>query len=219
VVVTVRDTEAAPDAVVALWKDLGLPRMAVDVFAPDEVGAVVRRALGGDVSSSLVDDLVRLSHGNPLLLRELVTAAVGSGALDQRDGVWVAAGPLVAPDDLPSTIAARLDRLAPRLRAGAELVAFAEPVGAAVIEELLDADVRGSRSGIWPPAGGTGPSCTGLRVVTRTRPRTTSSPRGWPKLRWRAEVASGRRWRCSASGPTSASWLPRRHTPRSWPPP
>jgi DNA-binding CsgD family transcriptional regulator len=141
-VVTVRDTEVPPDAVTALWKDLGLAKVVVEALLPDEVRAVVGRTLGGDVSSSLVDDLVRLSHGNPLLLRELVTAAVGSGALHRRDEVWVAAGSLVASDDLPATIAARLDRLPPRLRAGAELVAFAEPVGASIVEELLDADVR-----------------------------------------------------------------------------
>lgn len=141
-VVTVRDGEPAPDAVTALWKDLGIPRLGLTDLDGDEVSTALAEALAGDVSSSLVDELARLSHGNPLLLRELVDAATRTGAIGQRNGVWTAVGPLVGAGGLPATIAERLDRLPLRVRGGAELVALAEPVGASIVEELLDKDLQ-----------------------------------------------------------------------------
>jgi DNA-binding CsgD family transcriptional regulator len=141
-VVTVRDGESAPDAITALWKDLGVPRVRLDHLDRDEVGVTLSEALGGDVSSSLVDDLAQLSHGNPLLLRELVMAAERAGTVECHEGIWVATGSLVAVDDLPAVVAERLDRLPAAVRAAAELVALAEPVGAAVIEQLVTPEVR-----------------------------------------------------------------------------
>lgn len=142
-VVTVRDGEDVPDAVMALWKDLDVPRLAVAALDRAEVDEALRGTLG-EVSSALVDDLARLSHGNPLLLAELVTAAVAAGTIEQREQLWVARGPVVTAESLSSAITARLDGLAPAVRAGAELIALAEPVDAAVVESLLSDDVRGA---------------------------------------------------------------------------
>jgi DNA-binding CsgD family transcriptional regulator len=140
-VVTVRDGELAPDAITALWKDLRVPRVRLDHLDRDEVSVALSEALGGDVSSTLVDDLAQLSHGNPLLLRELTMAAQRAGTVKHHEGIWVATGPLVAVDDLPAVVAERLDRLPAAVRAAAELVALAEPVGAAVIEQLVPPEV------------------------------------------------------------------------------
>jgi ATP/maltotriose-dependent transcriptional regulator MalT len=141
-VVTARDGEPAPDAVTALWKDLGVPRVRLDELDRDEIAEALAEALGGDVSSSLVDDLTQLSHGNPLLLRELVMAAERAGTVQRRGGIWLATGPLVAVDDLPAAVAERLDQLPPPVRAAAELVALAEPVGAAIVEQLVPSEIR-----------------------------------------------------------------------------
>jgi DNA-binding CsgD family transcriptional regulator len=129
VVLTVRTTGPLP------WPWLrDLDRLTLGPLDPPEVADVLEQALGGPVESALAARLAELSQGNPLLLRELVDAAT----LHEANGVWRAAGPLVVADNLPAAIAARLDRLPPEVRATAELVALAEPVPAAALENLLE---------------------------------------------------------------------------------
>jgi DNA-binding CsgD family transcriptional regulator len=127
VVLTVRTTGPLP------WlRDLD--RVTLGPLTPAEVGEVLEQALDGPVETALAARLAELSGGNPLLLREIVDAA----ALHREQGVWRSNGPIVAANSLPAAIAARLDRLPPRIRATAELVALAEPVPAAVLDRLLD---------------------------------------------------------------------------------
>ncbi|WP_345571941.1 LuxR C-terminal-related transcriptional regulator [Nonomuraea rosea] len=117
------------------WRDLD--RIALAGLAEAEIAELLAAALGGQVESALPALLLRLSSGNPLLLRELVEAAT----FTETDGVWRLLQPIFEAANLPAAIAARLDRLAPGVRAAAELVALAEPVGAAILERLLDAEV------------------------------------------------------------------------------
>ncbi|WP_336203959.1 LuxR C-terminal-related transcriptional regulator [Nonomuraea sp. LPB2021202275-12-8] len=117
------------------WRDLD--RIALEGLTEGEIAEVLSAALGGQAESALPALLLRLSGGNPLLLRELVEAAT----FTETDGVWRLLQPIFETAGLPAAIAARLDRLAPAVRAAAELVALAEPVGAAILERLLDTDV------------------------------------------------------------------------------
>ncbi|MGW0803416.1 LuxR C-terminal-related transcriptional regulator [Nonomuraea sp. NPDC002799] len=118
------------------WRDLD--RIALEGLTEGEVAELLSAALGGgQVESALPALLLRLSGGNPLLLRELVETAT----FTEIDGVWRLLQPIFEAANLPAVIAARLDRLDPAVRAAAELVALAEPVGAAILERLLDAEV------------------------------------------------------------------------------
>jgi DNA-binding CsgD family transcriptional regulator len=132
VVLTARTVEAA-------WlRDL--PRITLDPLTGPEIVEVLETALGGAVETALAAGLATLSDGNPLLLRELVGAALAAGAVRRDGDLWRATGPLVVATDLPAAIRSRLDRLPGAVRAAAELVALAEPVDAAMLEEVLDAD-------------------------------------------------------------------------------
>jgi DNA-binding NarL/FixJ family response regulator len=117
------------------WRDLD--RIALEGLTEGEIAELLTAALGGQAESVLPGHLLRLSGGNPLLLRELVETAT----FTETDGVWRLLQPIFEAANLPTAIAARLGRLAPGVRAAAELVALAEPVGAAILERLLDADV------------------------------------------------------------------------------
>ncbi|WP_344932703.1 helix-turn-helix transcriptional regulator [Sphaerisporangium flaviroseum] len=117
------------------WRDL--ERIALEGLTESETAEVLSTALGGQVESTLPAHLRRLSGGNPLLLRELVEAAT----FTEMDGVWRLLQPIFEDTNLPATIAARLDRLAPAVRAAAELVALAEPVGAEILERLIASEV------------------------------------------------------------------------------
>ncbi|WP_431894993.1 LuxR C-terminal-related transcriptional regulator [Nonomuraea sp. bgisy101] len=117
------------------WRDL--ERLALEGLTEGHTAELLSTTLGGQVESTLPAHLLRLSGGNPLLLRELVEAAT----FTEVDGVWRLLRPVFADTNLPAAIAARLDRLAPAVRAAAELVALAEPVGAAILERLLTPEV------------------------------------------------------------------------------
>ncbi|GAA1000066.1 LuxR family transcriptional regulator [Acrocarpospora macrocephala] len=123
------------EGIAGWWRDL--ERIALEGLTESDTAELLSTALGGQVESTLPAHLLRLSGGNPLLLRELVDAAT----FTEMNGVWRLLQPIFEDTNLPATIAARLDRLAPAVRAAAELVALAEPVGAAILERLIAPEV------------------------------------------------------------------------------
>ncbi|MBC3193367.1 hypothetical protein H7X46_20100 [Pseudonocardia sp. C8] len=139
VVATVRSGDPAADALAPLWRCGLVDRLELSELDDDDAAQVITQAVGGPVDPGLLAVLTTLSGGNPLLLHELVGAGVAGGGIGRRHGVWCTTGPLLAPDSLPAMITRRLDRLDAGVRAGAELVALGEPVGAAVVEALLPA--------------------------------------------------------------------------------
>jgi hypothetical protein len=86
ILATVRRGEAAPDPVIALWKDGPAERVqlgALDNAATEELLVVV---LGGPVDEASLRHMLDRCKGHPLVLRELVTGAVESGALVEEGG-------------------------------------------------------------------------------------------------------------------------------------
>ena len=83
-VVTVRDGEPAPDAVVALWKDDLLRRLEVPPLTSDDLTRVLESALSGHVEARAVRRLTAIAGGDLRMIKELVLA----GTLTLRDGVW-----------------------------------------------------------------------------------------------------------------------------------
>jgi DNA-binding CsgD family transcriptional regulator len=116
-----------------------LDRITVEPLSEPEIVEVLETALGAAVETALSARLATLSQGNPLLLRELVGAALAAGAVRRDGDLWRATGPLVVATDLPTAIRTRLERLPPAVRDAAELVALAEPVDAPTLEALLSA--------------------------------------------------------------------------------
>ncbi len=105
-VVTVRSGEPTPDAVVALWKDELCDRIELQPLSADEVARLAGEVLGGVVDEAVPQRLWNVTRGNPLWVRELMTAARHDGALVQRRDTWVWARPLrvtAALGDLLST--------------------------------------------------------------------------------------------------------------------
>ena len=88
VIVTVRAGERCPDSIVALWKDLEVPRLELQQLSEDETAELLVAALGGQLAPSVVRWAFGTSEGHPLYLRELVKGALTSGALVRQDGLW-----------------------------------------------------------------------------------------------------------------------------------
>lgn len=143
VVATARGEDPPPDWLVRLWR-LG-QRVDLGEFSIDELGEVLRGALGNDVDSACVRTFARLSVGNALALRELVVASLDDGVLVERGGVWVLDGSPSVGAALVDLIGNRLRDLPRDLREGLELIALGEPlplaaavlaVGSERLEEL-----------------------------------------------------------------------------------
>ena len=136
--VTVRTGAPAPDSVVALWKDGLARRLDLPALAPAATAELLGRALGGTVDGVTRLEMLRVSEGNPLYLRELVLGGRETGALHQVEGVWRWTGGLAGATRLAELVQARLDTLAEAARAAVELAAWGEPLPAGVLQRLVD---------------------------------------------------------------------------------
>jgi DNA-binding CsgD family transcriptional regulator len=139
VLATLRDGEAAPDPVTALWKDSLLPRISLAPLASSQVAEVLAAALGGRVDRGTVRYLTRVTTGNLLYLRELVVAGQHSGALSEIDSVWSWHGRLSLTPRLHELIDARIGQLDPTVREVLEFVALGEPLGVHLLTDLTSA--------------------------------------------------------------------------------
>jgi DNA-binding CsgD family transcriptional regulator len=138
VLATLRAGEAAPEPVVALWKDGLAERLDLGGLGTGAVEEVLTAALGGPVDRATATHLAVRCQGNVLFLRELVLGAVRDGALSSEGGIWHLVGPLAPSDRLVELVEARLTGLAAAERAVLEFVSFAEPLGRAELGVLGD---------------------------------------------------------------------------------
>ncbi|MFI5936794.1 LuxR C-terminal-related transcriptional regulator [Actinoplanes sp. NPDC051494] len=140
---TLRTSEPVPSPISALWTE-GLVRHAELAPLPDEDSrALLAELVGGPVEAGTAQRLGRLGGGNPLLLRELVIAAIGGGELTQAYGFWRWTGRLALAPSLAELVDARIGGLSGGVRDVLELVALGEPIGLGLLLRGADpADVE-----------------------------------------------------------------------------
>ena len=142
VVATVRSGEAAPDPVVALWKDGPAERIEVGVLDDAAIEELLATVLGGPVEPASLRQLAERCQGNPLVLRELVTGALESGALvEEVVGIWRLRGELQPTSRLVELVALRLGELTDPERTVSELLTLGEPLGQATLDQLTEPGV------------------------------------------------------------------------------
>jgi DNA-binding CsgD family transcriptional regulator len=138
VLVTVRSGEAAPDPVVALWKDGPAERIEVCVLGDTAIEEMLVTVLGGPVDAASVRQLADHCGGNPMVLRELVSGALDRRALAADGGIWRLRGGLRPTARLVELAALRLGDLSAAERAVLELVTVGEPLGQGELAQLAD---------------------------------------------------------------------------------
>jgi DNA-binding CsgD family transcriptional regulator len=141
VVATLRSGEAAPDAIVAVWKDGLAERVELEGLDSGAIAELLASALSGPVDPASAARLADRCQGNVLFLRELVLGALRKGALRDEGGIWRLIGPLAPSERLVELVEARLGSLTAEERGLLELLSFAEPLGAAELDALADAAV------------------------------------------------------------------------------
>ena len=135
-VVTVRAGAPLPEGVRALWKDGLLERLDLQPLGRDDTIGLAGDFLGGQPDGDLGEALWRLSRGNPLYLRELVSSGQTSGTVAAQHGLWRLQEPLSAGPRLTELVQERLARVSRNEMATLELVAFGDPVPLGVLTRL-----------------------------------------------------------------------------------
>ncbi|MFF4748674.1 LuxR C-terminal-related transcriptional regulator [Streptomyces sp. NPDC002514] len=136
IVLTARSGAPVPDAVQALLRGDYATRVEVPALDQGDVVRLLERALAGQVETASAYRLWQVSGGNVLWLRQLVEAGLAAGTLAPVARVWRWRGPLGLPTELTDLVSHRMGRLGPDEQRAAELLAFGEPLGAAVLEHL-----------------------------------------------------------------------------------
>ncbi|WP_147281433.1 LuxR C-terminal-related transcriptional regulator [Curtobacterium sp. AG1037] len=133
-VLTCRDFTALPDPLRALWQDDLLERIDLAPLDLRETGEVVAAALGAQLETASTERVHRATAGNPLYLREVVRAALTSGALEQTTSGWYWRGRVTASNSLADMYRSELGALPEDLRDVVDIVALADPIP---LERLL----------------------------------------------------------------------------------
>jgi DNA-binding CsgD family transcriptional regulator len=142
VMVTITSGLACPDAVRRLWTDDLLARMDLEPLSRDAVVDVLTAALGDRVANSAVAHFYDRSAGDIGLLRELVFGALRTGVLARDgDGPWTLTAPAPLSGRLMELVNARLGSLDADERSYLEVIAVAEPAGAAEIQVAGDPSI------------------------------------------------------------------------------
>jgi DNA-binding NarL/FixJ family response regulator len=136
VLVTVRTGEEVSDAITALWKDAHAERIDIEPLPDLDLDQLIVEALGGTVEPNARSELLRISEGNPLALRELILAARDADRLVEELGVWRLSGPIAVSNRLSDLVADRLDSLDEQAYEALEVLALGEPLGVTILEEL-----------------------------------------------------------------------------------
>lgn len=144
VVATVQARVPLSASIVSLWTEGGCDRIALHPLPCEAVQQLAVQALGGTAGPRVVQRLLTLSAGNPLLLLELVRGGLDQGTLRVEDGVWRLAGDLSTTDRLIDLLRARVHQLPATVRAAAELLSLAEPLDAALATDAIRGDDLGA---------------------------------------------------------------------------
>jgi DNA-binding CsgD family transcriptional regulator len=220
---TMRTGPSSSSRFAGLERDGHLVRMEIGPLDPDDLGALLHRALDGPVVESARAELARLSGGNLQVLTELVRGARDRGVLTETGGAWRLTGPLPTTVALDELVAEHLAGVDPHGRALLEVLAVCERLG------VIDVERSFGTAALEPleASGLISLAVTGKRTAVRlAHPLYGEVLRaGMPPLRLRriqqqladlVEAHGARRredvlqvalWRVGSGGAVSGEWL------------
>jgi DNA-binding CsgD family transcriptional regulator/tetratricopeptide (TPR) repeat protein len=137
---TVRTGRNESPRLTVLYRDGHLVRIDLEPLSPDELGALLHRALDGPVSTRAFDELARLSGGNLQVLTELVRGARERGVLIESGGVWDLTAPLPTTAALDELVAEHLAGVDAAGLAALQLLAVCERFGLTDLERVHGAE-------------------------------------------------------------------------------
>ncbi|GAB3007321.1 LuxR C-terminal-related transcriptional regulator [Mycobacterium bourgelatii] len=139
-VVTLRTGGEEPDAVAALWKDRLLARLDLEPLSAPATHQMIEGIVGGPVDARSVTRFQKLTGGNALFLRQLVTDQVAAGRMRQVAGVWMWDGDVAVSPSLSDTVGRQMGQLSPRLALVVDTLSQCEPLSVDVLRDLVSRD-------------------------------------------------------------------------------
>ncbi|OBG57887.1 AAA family ATPase [Mycobacterium sp. E3339] len=136
-VVTVRTGGEEPDAVTALWKDGLLSRLDLEPLSAAATREVIERTLGGPVDARCAARFRRLTGGNTLFLRQLLSDQMAAGRVRRVAGVWMWDGDVAVSASLSETVGRQLGRLTPPLALVVDTLSQCEPLPVDLLCDLV----------------------------------------------------------------------------------
>ncbi len=141
VVLTVRTGEPTPDPITALWKDGDAEYVRLQPLSHDEVRELLAIVLDGPVEEPTVERLWRITSGNPLFLREILTVAAERNDIVRVRGQWRWQGAIGAQQGVSDLVHARLAGLDPSEADAVRVLAFAEPLAMSILSRVVVPEV------------------------------------------------------------------------------
>ncbi|MEV1314970.1 LuxR C-terminal-related transcriptional regulator [Micromonospora arborensis] len=132
--VTARSGVPAPDAVVALWKDVELSRLLVPALTEDTIGALAEQRLSGPVSRTTKQLLWQWTGGLPQLVVALIDHGREVGSLVRDTDQWRWRAPLAVPAQVADLLDRELDRVGRPGEDALAAMALGGPLPLSVVE-------------------------------------------------------------------------------------
>ncbi len=136
-VVTMRTGGEEPDAVTALWKDGLLARLDLEPLSAAATRELIESTLGGPVDARSAARFQRLTGGNTLFLRQLLSDQIAAGRMRKSAGVWMWDGDVAVSASLSDTIARQMGRLSPGVALVVDTLSQCEPLAVDVLCDLV----------------------------------------------------------------------------------
>ncbi|BBC32415.1 hypothetical protein SGFS_037090 [Streptomyces graminofaciens] len=134
VLATARQDASAPPGIDKLWVERLVEHIEVAPFDSTALGSVLHARLGGHIDTSTLERLWAATHGNALMLRELVEHALEDESLTCVNGTWVWGGLTERPGKrLSDVIRVGLRDLSHDEHELVHMLAVAEPLEAEIV--------------------------------------------------------------------------------------
>ena len=136
-VVTLRANSDEPDAVTALWKDGHLARLDLEPLSAAATRRFIEATLGGPVDALSAHRFLKLTGGNALFVRQLLTDQIAAGSMRQVAGVWMWEDTVAVSHSIGELVGSRLSRLTPEVAMVVDILAQCEPLAVDVLRDLV----------------------------------------------------------------------------------
>ncbi|GFG55407.1 LuxR family transcriptional regulator [Mycolicibacterium agri] len=137
-VVTVRTGEPEPDAVTALWKDGLLARLDLGPLSEAGTRSLIESTLDGSVDARSAQRFWKLTGGNALFLRQLLSDQVSARRMRQVAGVWMWDDRVAVSQNISDMVGRRLGELSDGVALVVDALSQCEPLSVDVLCRIAD---------------------------------------------------------------------------------
>ncbi len=136
-VVTMRTGGEGPDAVTALWKDGLLTRLDLEPLSAAATRELIESTLGGPVDARSAARFRKLTGGNTMFLRQLLSDQRAAGRVRESAGVWMWDGDVAVSASLSDAVVRQMGRLSPGVALVVDALSQCEPLAVDVLCDVV----------------------------------------------------------------------------------